>query len=151
VNRHSFCLGGGCSSGIYSGIQNPSSKVLFSQNLLWLGGGEEDVGFEVLTVMAMKSSVLWDITQCSPMSQLTFRSNISFPRFLPASCWLLVSLIFLPWRLRRYIPPKRRLTSTELHGIISQEPRTIQQKEEDLLIKHLLYETCYIFSGTKYR
>jgi hypothetical protein len=37
---------------------------------------------------------------------------------LPDSCCLLVWLPLQPWRLKRHVPPKRRLTN-RLHGIIS--------------------------------
>jgi hypothetical protein len=33
----------------------------------------------------------------------------------------LLSLFFLPWRWRRYVPPKRRLTLNGLHGVIFQK------------------------------
>jgi hypothetical protein len=47
---------------------------------------------------------------------------------LPVDCsachllsrWYLARLI-RPWRWRRYVPPKRRLTFTRLHGVISQK------------------------------
>jgi hypothetical protein len=39
----------------------------------------KDVGFEVLTAVAMKSSVFWDITLCSPLSQPIIRKNMSPP------------------------------------------------------------------------
>jgi hypothetical protein len=40
------------------------------------------VGFEVFTAEVMQSIIFWDMTPCS----------------------------LLPWRWRRYVPPKRRLT-----------------------------------------
>jgi hypothetical protein len=47
------------------------------------GGGQQDyernVGFEVLTAVVLKSTIFWDITPCRPLSQLTFRRNISPP------------------------------------------------------------------------
>jgi hypothetical protein len=44
-----------------------------------------DVGFEVLTPMVMKSSVVWDITPCSPVkvnerSAGTWRLHLQGPR-----------------------------------------------------------------------
>jgi hypothetical protein len=67
----------------------------------------------------------------SAESQPTFRRNIS-----PSSSgsnkpsrlchllspWYHSRLILWPWRWRRYVPPKRRLTFSELHGVISQKP-----------------------------
>jgi hypothetical protein len=37
------------------------------------------------------------------------------------SPWFLAQLIFRPWRWRRYVPPKRRLTLNGLHGVICQK------------------------------
>jgi hypothetical protein len=37
------------------------------------------------------------------------------------SRWFLAHLIFSPWRWRRYVPPKRRLTLNVLHGVLSQK------------------------------
>jgi hypothetical protein len=48
----------------------------------------------------MKSTIFWDITPCSPLNG---------------------QLIFRPWRWRRYVPPKRRLTLNGLHGVISEK------------------------------
>jgi hypothetical protein len=42
----------------------------------------------------------------------------------PAICFhagFLLRLFFRPWRWRRYVPPKRRLTLNGLHGVISQK------------------------------
>jgi hypothetical protein len=43
--------------------------------------------------------------------------------YLPPAFTLvsLLNLFFRPWRWRRYVPPKRRLTLNGLHGVISQE------------------------------
>jgi hypothetical protein len=38
-----------------------------------------NVGFGVLTAMVKKGAIFWDIMPCSPLSQLTFRRNISPP------------------------------------------------------------------------
>jgi hypothetical protein len=64
------------------------------------------VGFEVLTAVVLKRTILWDITP---------------PACHPLSRWFLAQLIFRPWRWRRYVPPKRRLTLNRLHGVISQK------------------------------
>jgi hypothetical protein len=61
-------------------------------------------------------------TMFSVEGQLTFRRKIS-PRasyhLLPH--WFLSCLIHRRWRWRRYVPPKRRLTFSGLHGFISQK------------------------------
>jgi hypothetical protein len=41
------------------------------------------------------------------------------------SGWFLACLIFRPWKWRRYIPPKRRLTLNGLHGVISPEENAL--------------------------
>jgi hypothetical protein len=60
------------------------------------------VGFQVLTMMVMKNSVL-----------------------LPASRWCRAWLILRPWRWRLHVPPKHRLTFNGLHGVISQKAKHI--------------------------
>jgi hypothetical protein len=37
------------------------------------------------------------------------------------SWWILARLILWPWRWRRYVPPKRQLTFSRLHNVISQK------------------------------
>jgi hypothetical protein len=94
------------------------------------GTNLNDVGFEVLTAVVMKSTIFWDITLFSPLEV-----NLRFGRTPPSSgsknkpsstChllsrWFLARIIVRPWRRRRYVPPKRRLTPNGLHGIISQK------------------------------
>jgi hypothetical protein len=63
----------------------------------------------------MKGIIFWDITPCSPL-----RGN-----FLPASWLFLACLDLLPWRWRRYVLPKRRLTLNGLHDAISPEDNTL--------------------------
>jgi hypothetical protein len=47
---------------------------------------------------------IWETADCSHLLTLVLRSRI-----------------FLPWRWRRYVPPKRRFNSLELHGSTSQK------------------------------
>jgi hypothetical protein len=57
----------------------------------------ENVGFEVLTAVIMKSTIFWDITPCRPLSQPTFRRKISIA--LIASCFhadFFLDLFFYP-------------------------------------------------------
>jgi hypothetical protein len=57
-----------------------------------------------------KSTIFWDITPCSLLSRF-------------AACFyagFLLSFFFLPWRWRRYVPPKGRLAFNGLHGLVSQ-------------------------------
>jgi hypothetical protein len=97
------------------------------------------VGFEVLTAAVMKIIIFWDITPCSPL-KVNWRFGRTFRLLLQgrgisqsrnqreaggkqsSPCHLLHAwLIFPPSRWRRYVPPKRRLTSNRLHGVISQK------------------------------
>jgi hypothetical protein len=83
-----------------------------------------------------KSYIFCDITPCSPLTVNrrlggTYRLHIKGQRItqvrnqsllcLPSiSYWLLARLILQPWKRRRHVPPKRRLTFNWLHGVISQ-------------------------------
>jgi hypothetical protein len=75
------------------------------------------VGFEVLTAVIMKSTILWDVTVCSLL--IVDVSESSACHLL--SRWFLAHLIFPHWRWRRYVPPKRWLTFNGLHSVISQK------------------------------
>jgi hypothetical protein len=84
------------------------------------------VGFEVLTVVIMKSTIFWVITPCSPLKVNprfggTYRLHLQGRVCHLLLRWFLAQLNFRPWRWRQYIPPKRRLTLNGLHGVISQE------------------------------
>jgi hypothetical protein len=53
--------------------------------------------------------------------------------------WLIAWLIFRPWRWKRHVPPKRRLTFDGLHGIIS-----LLWEPEILYRAHILIEFGYM-------
>jgi hypothetical protein len=82
------------------------------------------VGFVVLTPLAMKISIFWDITLCIPIKTDVSEKNITSIfrcfgcRLLRAS--FMLGLLFGP-EDRAVVPPKRRLTYTGLHGFISQK------------------------------
>jgi hypothetical protein len=63
------------------------------------------VGFEVFTVVIMKSIIFWVMTLCSPL----------------LACWLLAELISSTLKMEAICPPKRRLKLNGLHGVISQK------------------------------
>jgi hypothetical protein len=65
---------------------------------------EKNYGLKILPG-GKNCTIFWDITPC----------------LSTASRWLLARLILRPWRWRRYVPPKRRLTFNGLHGVISQK------------------------------
>jgi hypothetical protein len=75
------------------------------------------------------------MTPCSPLNVnrlfgWTYRFHLQgrllyLARNQRATCgllllWFLTQLNFLPWRWRRYVPPRPRLTLNGLHGVISQ-------------------------------
>jgi hypothetical protein len=66
------------------------------------------------------TTVFWDITRCSPF-KVSRRFGGTYRLHLLAFTLVFCSLILRPWRWRRYIPPKRRLTFNGLHCIISQK------------------------------
>jgi hypothetical protein len=87
-----------------------------------------------------KSTTFWDIMSCSPLRVNrslgeTYRLHLQGRKISQArnhresrwaachllSCWLLAWFIFWPWRWRRYVTPKRRLTLNGLHDVISQK------------------------------
>jgi hypothetical protein len=73
---------------------------------------------EVLTAVVMKSTIFWDITVCSPLS-VNRRFGVIYRLHLHGG--FLLSLFLRPWRWRRYVTPKRRLTLNGLHGVISRK------------------------------
>jgi hypothetical protein len=49
------------------------------------------------------------------------KSYITMSPYHLLSRWFLARLILRPWRWRRYVPPKRRLTLNRLHDVISKK------------------------------
>jgi hypothetical protein len=102
------------------------------------------LGYEVLTAVVMQNTVFWDITLCSPFKvnihfggtyhlHLQIRiSRARFQRKKQVASTLLAT--FFPWRWRRYVPPKRRLTFNGLHCVMS---------HKTVLLTH--YPSCIIF------
>jgi hypothetical protein len=73
------------------------------------------LGFEVLSPVVMKGSVIWGVTPCRMLND----NRLSVCHLLSRrfSAWL----ILRPWRWRQHIPPKLCLTFNGLHGVISQK------------------------------
>jgi hypothetical protein len=74
----------------------------------------------------LKISIFWDVTPCSPLKVNrhfggTCRLHLQQTSCYLLSRWFLARLILRPWRWRRHIPPKCRLTFNGLYGIISQK------------------------------
>jgi hypothetical protein len=83
-----------------------------------------------------KSALFWDSPPYSPL-KLNYISKDHFASIfrdekqanqesnklclLLASCWFLAWFIFQPWRWRRHVPLKRRLTCSGLQDIMSQK------------------------------
>jgi hypothetical protein len=77
------------------------------------------------SLQIMKLLSFWDITPCSPLSvNRNFGETYRLYLQGQATCFhavFLLNLFFRPWRWRRYVPPKRRLTLNRLHGVIAQK------------------------------
>jgi hypothetical protein len=86
--------------------------------------------------VVVKSTVFWDITSCIPLKvnrrfggtchlhlhswRISRERNQCESRW-QAELWFLPRRILRPWRWRRCVPLKRRLTFNGLHGILSQK------------------------------
>jgi hypothetical protein len=95
---------------------------------------EHFLGSEIFTAVIMKSSIFWDITACNPLKvnghfggtcQPHIQGRrINLTKIENEACSkqsITAWLILRPWRWRRHIPLKRRLTFIGLHGLISQK------------------------------
>jgi hypothetical protein len=79
-------------------------------------------------VLNMKSYIIWDITLCSQLRVnrrfgRTFRLLLRGRR-IRSACYLLHTWLILRPR-RRHVPPKRRLTLNDLHGVVIPENWTL--------------------------
>jgi hypothetical protein len=98
------------------------------------------IAAKLQTTPALKSTIFWNITPRSPLSVNrrfggTYRLNLQGrknkfnkkPAWQPmvlATCshaGFLLNLFSRPWRWRRYLPPKRRLTLNGLQDVVSQK------------------------------
>jgi hypothetical protein len=91
-------------------------KQLQSRNSL-----QPDAGFKVLTAVAIKSTIYWDITPCSPLKVNrrfgeSFRPHLQVRRTNQAR-----NQCESKWRWRRCVPPKCRWTFNGQHDVISQK------------------------------
>jgi hypothetical protein len=75
----------------------------------------------------MNSIIFWDMTPCSLLS-----CNRRFGGTYRLHIQGRAELFLRPWRLRRYIPPKRRLQLKRLHDVISQK-----------MILFIIYYYCF--------
>jgi hypothetical protein len=75
-----------------------------------------NVGFDILTVVTMKSPIFWNVGLYSLVE--AHRYWLCFP---PTSWWLLGWLILQPWKWRQYVPSKLWWTSTRLYDVTSQK------------------------------
>jgi hypothetical protein len=79
-------------------------------------------------MLRMKNAVFWDVApcRCGRLNRRfggSYRLHLQGRKILEWRTCLLVlhSRIFLPWRCRRYDPPKRRFNRPHLHGATSQK------------------------------
>jgi hypothetical protein len=80
--------------------------------------------FEVFTAVTMKNAVFWDVAPCRSCVNRRFGGTYLL-HLQSAVCSHLLSLIlrsriFLPWKWRRYVLPKRLFTQ-DRHGATSQK------------------------------
>jgi hypothetical protein len=82
------------------------------------------VTFEVFTAVTMKNVVFWDVEPYKYCLNRRFgwiyRLHLQGIKISHLLTLVPPSRIFLPWRWRRYIPPKYRFTQ-DLHGATSQK------------------------------
>jgi hypothetical protein len=64
----------------------------------------------------------WERRLCIDLINHSF-GGTSFLHLLPALCFFSAWLILRPWRLRRHVPLKRRLSFNRLHGVLSQNTK----------------------------
>jgi hypothetical protein len=100
-------------------------------------GGILSICETVFNIINMKNAVFWDAVPCRS-SGLNRKQEpawaggcrLATSCKLPAiyelegresSLLVLCARIFLPWRWRRYVPPKRRFSPLDLHGATSQK------------------------------
>jgi hypothetical protein len=92
-----------------------------------LGHHVDFIALENLTAVVMKITISWYTRPCC-----TFKVNRRLGRkYRYSSChllsrWYLSRLIFRPWNLRWYVPPKRRVTFSKLHGVMSKNTVSIK-------------------------
>jgi hypothetical protein len=77
------------------------------------------IGFEALTTVSMKSTILWEVMPCSHVEVYWHLRGMWSICLLSASCWCLD-----PW-IWWYVPPRHQLTFIGLHHYIP-EDRTLQ-------------------------
>jgi hypothetical protein len=102
------------------------------------------VGSEVLRAVVKKSTFFWDITPYNPLKISDFSegnfASISFPRLFTLVFWLIPR----PWRWRRHVLPKRRLSFSGLHGIVSRKKKS----SEMIIIYPADWHVCCIWEVT---
>jgi hypothetical protein len=119
------------------------------------------VRFEVFTSVTMKNAVFWDVAPCRYYVNRRFRGTYRLhlqgriknlwamiQREQAAATWsrwfLARGFFLLPWRWRRYVPPKRRFIQY-LHGATSQKTAffiVVAWKPQ------ILYTECIILQTT---
>jgi hypothetical protein len=108
-------------------------------------------------ILSLNSTIFWDIMLCSPLSVNwrfggTYRLHlqgrrISWARDHSSACFLLscrflARLILGPWRWRRQVPPKRRLTFNGLHGVISKKIKPVKFWFVTVFPKYSIVAAC---------
>jgi hypothetical protein len=93
-----------------------------SQKILLQETGASKCSAKIATQL-LKNAVFWDVAPCRSCVNRRFRVSYRLHLRGRKIRWLRTlvprSRIFLPWRWRRYVPPKRRFIQ-DLHGAVSQ-------------------------------
>jgi hypothetical protein len=116
-----------------SGLKNPQARNQHKQVAAgWATSQmssppieEHYIRFEVFTAMTMKNAIFWVVAPCTSCVNQCFRGMYCLHLHHSSVCSHLLTLvprlqIFLPWRWRRYIPPKCRFKQ-DLHGSTSKK------------------------------
>jgi hypothetical protein len=108
-----------------------------------------DIRFEVSTVVTMKNAAFWDVALCRSYMNRRFRGTYRLHlqgrkiHEWGTSSHLLMLVprlqMFLSWRWRRYVPPKRWFTQ-DLHGTTSR--KTAFFKKNQLLSSLSNHKIC---------
>jgi hypothetical protein len=85
--------------------------------------------------LVMSTSIFWDISPFSPL-KVSCAYQLLSRWFLP---WLILGL----WRWRRHFPPKRLLTFSGLHGVISYKIELFIF--DSVAVKFILYVSELLF------
>jgi hypothetical protein len=94
--------------------------------------------------------LLQSIFPCRVTAQVLHPHKTTGHACHPLSRWFLARLILRPWRWRRHVPQKRRLTFKGLHGVISQNIELFNRWKSIYIVVYSVMARCGYesFQGT---